>query len=840
LEELMRVGSRATDDDSITRLDLSLASVEHMRSYIHHNATAKNAWEIKRIKRRQKGLYGEEGGIYVEWNTDQGFSCVVGNQVKTGLDGDVTPFDTAPPPELDATAFIWEGFGLRRSYVMYADFETTKKPGKKFQVPYCMGLIEEFTGREKLYWGEDCAVKFLEDLEEWFSKGDEVIVYYHNLGFDEKYLFQEGLKVNRILTTSAARTIVVYCSLANGARLTFKDSLRLLEAPEASFPKMFGLEHMSKWPDFPHHAVLMEDDGSLRWKTPEELGPAHAGEFDEQGTYLCHGLNGQGPMSLREAGEAYCMDDVRLLRAAMIVFKSWTAKVGIAADSVLTLPSLACTFAWLQGAYDGVCKYSGTLRAYLSSAIYGGRVMTRDNKPIIVEGDIANVDAVSLYPSAMKELPGMPTGPGYPIARAEEMAQYSFYVVTIRINTIGKRSPFPWICVRGADGLCLWTDDIEVVRDKDVVVDSIMLALIVKKHDITYDVICGWGWDNFIGNWPCVWVRDPDGKLTKEPEPGWTMRHEEIWRTFGWDGTNHYTIQDFLYGRRQVTAADRINSSEGNDGFSVVAGYMFEERKILKSAGNPAQLMYKLILNCFFGKTIEKPRCTQLAICEASKDWQARLRRESGRVRAFYFTGGIRYGNNVHSHVVIEVKVHSMGHKAWPHIGSAILSKSKVLMERLFEKVEDHVYYTDTDSCHMSMAEWLKFESQYIGTDLGKFHNDYAHPYTKAVKGIYLAKKVYFEGLSSEDGSREGELCKMKGVPQEAIDHVKKEMELTGEQLYERMISHVVEFPLALPTMPRFYFSKVDRTCQVRLEDEEVRKVGGHFGEPSPKRIRLE
>jgi hypothetical protein len=95
---------------------------------------------------------------------------------------------------------------------------------------------------------------------------------------------------------------------------------------------------------------------------------------------------------------------VKLLRAAMIVFKSWTAKVGICADSVLTLPSLASTYAWLQGAYEGVCRYSRVLRAYLSSAVYGGRVMVRNNEPIIVEGDIANVDAVSLYPSAMREL----------------------------------------------------------------------------------------------------------------------------------------------------------------------------------------------------------------------------------------------------------------------------------------------------------------------------------------------------------------------------------------------------------------------------------------------------
>jgi hypothetical protein len=102
------------------------------------------------------------------------------------------------------------------------------------------------------------------------------------------------------------------------------------------------------------------------------------------------------------------LSDVKLLRSAMIVFKSWAAKLGISADAVLTLPSLASTYAWLKGAYDGVCRYSGVLRSYLSNAVYGGRVMVRNNQTTVVDGDIANIDAVSLYPSAMSELDAIP------------------------------------------------------------------------------------------------------------------------------------------------------------------------------------------------------------------------------------------------------------------------------------------------------------------------------------------------------------------------------------------------------------------------------------------------
>jgi hypothetical protein len=220
----------------------------------------------------------------------------------------------------------------------------------------------------------------------------------------------------------------------------------------------------------------------------------------------------------------------------------------------------------------------------------------------------------------------------------------------------------------------------------------------------------------------------------------------------GWNGTDHACIQDFLYGRKLEHDAARLDRGVRNDGYSIVSTDLYQERKALKEAGNPAQLMMKLTLNCLFGKTIEKGRLIKLNVSEAEADWQERLRRLTGRVRAFYFTGGIRNSCDVHSQVIIEERVHSLDHKAWPHIGSAILSQSKVLMERLFERIEEHAYYIDTDSCHMSLAEWKKVESEFLGTELGCFHNDYDYPYVKAVKGIYLTKKVYYERLCDDEG----------------------------------------------------------------------------------------
>jgi hypothetical protein len=55
VEELMQMSVHSPREEKVTRLDLSPVSVYRMCSNIHHNPCAKNAWEIIKIKKRQKG-----------------------------------------------------------------------------------------------------------------------------------------------------------------------------------------------------------------------------------------------------------------------------------------------------------------------------------------------------------------------------------------------------------------------------------------------------------------------------------------------------------------------------------------------------------------------------------------------------------------------------------------------------------------------------------------------------------------------------------------------------------------------------------------------------------------
>ena len=53
---------------------------------------------------------------------------------------------------------------------------------------------------------------------------------------------------------------------------------------------------------------------------------------------------------------------------------------------------------------------SGVIQHYISNCIVGGRCMTSSNKMYHVKGKIADFDACSLYPSAMRRIMGYLNG----------------------------------------------------------------------------------------------------------------------------------------------------------------------------------------------------------------------------------------------------------------------------------------------------------------------------------------------------------------------------------------------------------------------------------------------
>jgi hypothetical protein len=122
------------------------------------------------------------------------------------------------------------------------------------------------------------------------------------------------------------------------------------------------------------------------------------------------------------------------------------------------------------------------------------------------------------------------------------------------------------------------------------------------------------------------------------------------------------------------------------------------------------------------------------------------------------------------------------------HISSEILSMSKVIMNEVTCLLEDlgcPVYYTDTDSLHVSAlsvaklqpAFFAKYGRNIIGKDMGQFHTDFekikdakgeegGEPF--AIRSIFCGKKSYADLLMDERGKMHVHF-RLKGIPSEVV-----------------------------------------------------------------------
>ena len=103
----------------------------------------------------------------------------------------------------------------------------------------------------------------------------------------------------------------------------------------------------------------------------------------------------------------YCNMDCKALMDGYEVFRGWMLEhTKLDVENFITIQSMASKFMLLTGCYDNVYQISGVLQPFTSRCVVGGRVMTNSNKQYHVKGEIADVGACSLYPSAMYYMDG--------------------------------------------------------------------------------------------------------------------------------------------------------------------------------------------------------------------------------------------------------------------------------------------------------------------------------------------------------------------------------------------------------------------------------------------------
>ena len=225
--------------------------------------------------------------------------------------------------------------------------------------------------------------------------------------------------------------------------------------------------------------------------------------------------------------------------------------------------------------------------------------------------------------------------------------------------------------------------------------------------------------------------------------------------------------------------------------------HIFNERKKLKAQKNPAEIVYKLIMNSAYGKSILKEIETEIQFFNDEADMNVFISRNYNWVQ--------HYEAIDNSNMWILEKVNPINnHFNIPHVGVSILSMSKRIMNEVMGLAEDNnleMFYQDTDSIHIS-AEHIEilaklfygvYGRELIGEDLGQFHSDFDLKGCENVyanRSIFLGKKCYIDELYGTDEKGEQKIdyhIRMKGVPNSTIKHTAKNLGVSVYELYEKL-----------------------------------------------------
>lgn len=140
------------------------------------------------------------------------------------------------------------------------------------------------------------------------------------------------------------------------------------------------------------------------------------------------------------------------------------------------------------------------------------------------------------------------------------------------------------------------------------------------------------------------------------------------------------------------------------------------------------------------------------------------------------------------------------------HVGVAILSMSKRIMNEVFDIANDNninIYYTDTDSIHMDYDKTPLLEQKYFdkynkilnGKYLGQFHNDFsldgAVGDIYATQSLFLGKKCYIDKIQGKDADGNdisGFHFRMKGITEAGLNYcIKTKFDNDAFKMYQHL-----------------------------------------------------
>jgi hypothetical protein len=588
----------------------------------------------------------------------------------------------------------------------------------------------------------------------------------------------------------------------NGVQIRLRDSFKLINVALYKFPGIFGLpENLKKQEAIAYKYYTVDTMYKTKAKISTyrkylsgkdraifDINVKQRNEDDSGFEFEYDSKNQTFNPSVYY--DYYLRFDVMVLKEGMKVYEQRIRKLtDLNLFDHLTISSLTNYYMADNGAFDGLCEVKGNLREFLSKAVYGGRVgVLAEAVKMIINKEIADYDACSLYPSAIAR---MCRERGIPMGRAkvlqvfgskqiiEAINNITYYVVRVNITKINKFQQNPFIANRTEDGLRYINEIPE--GGIQVIIDQVTLEDYIEFHDIEYEILGGVYWDSGVN------------------------------RKMG------QIIED-LYAERVI------------------------EKQLLKKANNAGnkdeakshdtmQQIIKLMLNSAYGKTIIKKTVKKSSIMEKGQEFTNYVCNHFNTIEKYEELNDKQY------------KITSYGYDDsynLSQVGIMCLSYSKRIMNEVMGTANDNgikIYYQDTDSMHMELKDVPRLEKAFKnkyhrelkGEDMGNFHIDFSldgalkGEQIKSIKSIFLGKKCYIDELTTPSGAH-GYHYRMKGVTQSGMDHAIKKYGGVM-QLYEHLAQGNAVDMVLNPEGGRDMFEHVCGQVRTRKTGDFIRQI---------------
>lgn len=366
--------------------------------------------------------------------------------------------------------------------------------------------------RQFFYRGEDnnyCIQNMFQDIvRRTDTKLYNIIVYFHNLKYDFHAMLKNINVTSSIIKDNQYYSVKISVFVDGKIHhIEIRDSYKLLAIPLCEFQEQLDLpKNLNKKEAIAYDYYTLKNVKKGYRTSIKSYAKKLQTEEDRQILYttlennkLIFEVNDKTFNSMKYYAY-YHKYDVLILAIGLNKMRQDLLKSkDMDLFHSLTISSFSTKYLQSQGGYDDICGCKGMFREFLSRGIYGGVVRTNEQytKKIINE-DIEDFDAVSLYPSAMirinQKYGGLPTGEARKIKQFD-INQYNFYFVEINITKINKKQQMPFIPTR-IDGILQYINELPKDIPLKLHLFSFDLEDLIEFHEIEYDFIQGVYWEN--------------------------------------------------------------------------------------------------------------------------------------------------------------------------------------------------------------------------------------------------------------------------------------------------------------------------------------------------------